>query len=181
MLPLAGSLCRNGIDESKYVLDFMIAEFIQDGLFAAIAAIGFASISLPPRRAFAYCGVIAAVGHSARYILMSPLAEVHIIPSTLIASFLVGLMSVLISHFSKIPPETYLIPSLLPMIPGIYAYKTFGGLALCLLSDTEETFNHAFYLSSYNGVMCCCLLLCMVIGAVSPIFLLGRISFQATR
>ena len=35
---------------------------LQDGFFAAIAAIGFASISNPPRQAYKYCALIAALG-----------------------------------------------------------------------------------------------------------------------
>ena len=37
---------------------------LQDGFFAAIAAIGFASISNPPRQAYKYCALIAALGLS---------------------------------------------------------------------------------------------------------------------
>ena len=48
----------------------MISEFFQDALFSAIAAIGFAAISNPPRQAYGYCAVIAAIGHSARFLMM---------------------------------------------------------------------------------------------------------------
>ena len=50
----------------------MILDILQDGLFAALAAIGFSSISNPPRKAYAYCALIAAVGHAVRYTLPSP-------------------------------------------------------------------------------------------------------------
>ena len=45
----------------------MVEKIFQDALFAAIAAIGFAAISRPPRRAYVYCALIAAVGHSLRF------------------------------------------------------------------------------------------------------------------
>ncbi|WP_301707862.1 threonine/serine exporter family protein, partial [uncultured Duncaniella sp.] len=48
----------------------MVEKIFQDALFAAIAAIGFAAISRPPRRAYVYCALIAAVGHSLRFVLM---------------------------------------------------------------------------------------------------------------
>ena len=79
------------------------------------------------------------------------------------------------------PAETSLFPSLLPMIPGIYAYKTFGGIVMCLLCDSPQAFDHYFYLFSYNGITCTAILLCMVIGATIPIFLFEKIAFQATR
>lgn len=156
--------------------------FFQDALFASIAAIGFASISNPPRKAYSYCAAIAAAGHSVRFLLMLPgVAGAHIVIATAIASFVVGTIAVLLSTRAKMPAETFLFPSLLPMIPGIYAYKTFGGLVLCLYGSDESEFMHSFYLFANNGLTCLFILLGMVIGANSPIFLLKRISFRATR
>lgn len=150
-------------------------------MFSAIAAIGFAAISRPPRNAYLYCALIAAAGHSLRYTLMYTGIDMNIIPATLIASAVIGVMAVLVSPLSKIPAETYLFPSLLPMIPGVYAYKTFAGLAMMVFSTGQEHFNHSFYLFANNALTCGCILLCMVIGAVTPIFMLKKISFQATR
>ena len=108
----------------------MIGQILQDALFAAIAAIGFAAISRPPRRAYIYCAIIAAVGHSLRYVLMNVLSwHVPIITATLVASFVIGVLAVFLSPVAKTPAETCLFPALLPMIPGMYAYKAFGGLA----------------------------------------------------
>ncbi len=160
----------------------MILEFLQDALFAAVAAVGFASISNPPRRAYLYCAIIAAVGHSLRFLLMQPsLVGLHIIFASTMAAFVVGLLAVILSPVSRTPAETCLFPSLLPMIPGIYAYKTFGGLVMCLLHSDESTFDHYFYLFASNGMTCLFILLGMVIGATIPILMLKNISFRATR
>lgn len=159
----------------------MLLQILQDALFSAIAAIGFAAISRPPREAFLYCALIAAVGHSLRYVLLNSALAMHIVPATFIAALVIGTLAVLVSPLSRIPAETYLFPSLLPMIPGVYAYKTFAGLAMCLFSTGEDSFNHDFFLFGHNAITCGCILLCMVIGAVIPIFALKKISFQATR
>lgn len=69
----------------------MLIEFLQDAFFAAIAAIGFAAISNPPRRAYLYCALIAAAGHSTRFLLMNEsLTGMHIVPATSIAALIVG-------------------------------------------------------------------------------------------
>lgn len=160
----------------------MLIEFLQDAFFAAIAAIGFAAISNPPRRAYLYCALIAAAGHSTRFLLMNEsLTGMHIVPATSIAALIVGVLAVLFSPLVRTPTETCLFPSLLPMIPGIYAYRTFGGLVMCLYQGHELGFNHYFYLFASNGLTCLFILLGMVIGATIPIFLLKNISFQATR
>lgn len=158
----------------------MLSEFFQDAFFAAIAAIGFAAISNPPRRAYIYCAVIAAAGHSARFLMMNELG-VHIVIASSLAALLIGFLAVFLSTYSKTPAETCLFPSLLPMIPGIYAYKTFGGLVMCLYHGSEAGFSHYFYLFASNGMTCLFIILGMVIGATIPIFILKNISFQATR
>ncbi len=159
----------------------MYIEIFQDALFSAIAAIGFAAISRPPKRAYLWCALIAAVAHSARFVLLHHAWHPHIVFATFAASLLVGIMAVLISPRTKIPAETFLFPSLLPMIPGIYAYKSFAALALCLFSGQQEAFEHNFYLFASNAMTCTCILLAMVTGATLPIFMFKKIAFQATR
>lgn len=151
-------------------------------MFAAIAAIGFAAISKPPRRAYVWCALLAAISHSLRFWLLHlPSGAVHIVPATFVAAMLVGVLAVIISRGVKFPPETCLFPALLPMIPGIFAYKAFGAFVLCLKAGGASDFHRAFYLFGYNGMICCAILLAMVVGATLPIFIFKRISFQSTR
>ena len=160
----------------------MLIEYLQDALFAAVAAIGFAAISNPPRRAYLFCALIAAIGHSTRFLMMhQQVFGLHIVLATTAASLLVGLLAVVLSPVAKMPAETCLFPSLLPMIPGIYAYKTFGGLVMCMYRGSEGEFSHYFYLFASNGLTCLFILIGMVTGATIPIFMLKKISFQATR
>lgn len=161
----------------------MLTQMLLDALFAALAAIGFAAISRPPRRGLLWIGLIAAVAHSSRFLMLNAVSGggMNIIAASFLASTLVGILAVFVSPLAKMPAEACLFPSLLPMIPGIYAYKSFGGLALSLLSHTEKAFDHYFSLFALNGATCLTILLAMVTGATLPIFLLSRISFTATR
>lgn len=158
----------------------MIIQLLQDAIFSAIAAVGFASISNPPRRAYIYCALIAAAGHAFRSMAINAL-DIHIVAATLLASLLIGVMAVLLSPHSRVPAETFLYPSLLPMIPGIYAYKAFAGLVMSVYQSGETQFDHYFYLFTSNGLTCFSILVAMAIGATLPIFLMKRISFTATR
>ena len=136
---------------------------LQDAFFAAVAAIGFASISNPPRSAFKYCALIAAVGHATRFCLMN-LAGWQIIPASIIA------------------PETFSFPSLLPMIPGMYAYRTFQAMFLCMTNTLDEqAFNHYAYLLEFNGLVTVCVVGGMVIGQILPMLAMKRFSFSATK
>ena len=155
---------------------------LQDGFFAAIAAIGFASISNPPRQAYKYCALIAALGHATRYVLThNAYGEMHLIGASFIASLVIGVLTVFLAPRAKCPAETFSFPALLPMIPGMYAYRTIEALLLCLTNQEEQAFNHYFYLLSYNGLTCTFIILGMVVGATLPIFLFKNTSFKATR
>lgn len=155
---------------------------IEDALLAAIAAIGFSSISNTPRRAYLTCALIAAAGHSIRYALTLPeLGGEHIIPASAAASFAVGLFAVMSAQRIKCPAEVCFFPALLPMIPGVYAYRTIQALLSCLCNTREEIFSHYFYLFMNNGLTCAFIIIVMVIGATMPVFLFKKISFTATR
>lgn len=154
----------------------------EDGLFAAMAAIGFSSISNTPRRAYLTCGLIAAVGHAIRYVLTLPeFGGMHIIVASTVASFAVGILAVLFASRIKCPAEVCFFPALLPMIPGMYAYRTIEALLSCLYHTQEDVFGHYFYLLAYNGLTCLFIILGMVAGATVPVFLFKKLSFTATR
>ncbi|MDE5805324.1 MAG: threonine/serine exporter family protein, partial [Paramuribaculum sp.] len=90
----------------------MLIDFIQDIIFSAIAAIGFAAISNPPRNAYVYCALIAAAGHSSRFLLMNiPGIEMHIVAASTIAAFIIGVLSGIVSPRTRVPAETYLYPA----------------------------------------------------------------------
>lgn len=160
----------------------MDLNILSDAFFAAMAAIGFSSISRLPLRAYPYCAAIAALGHSPRYLLMMrPAPDLHIFWASLIASFFIGTLAVLLSPKAHTPAEACFFPALLPMIPGMYAYKAFGGLAACVLNDNPDTFGYYFYQAASNGFVCLAVLLAMVVGATLPLFMFKKIAFQATR
>lgn len=155
---------------------------LEDGLFAAIAAIGFSSISNTPRRAYLTCGLIAAAGHTIRYVLTTPaIGMLHIIPASALASFAIGVLAVLFAPRIKCPAEVCFFPALLPMIPGMYAYRTIEALLSCLYHTQEDAFEHYFYLLAYNGLTCSFIILSLVVGATVPVFLFKKLSFTATR
>lgn len=152
---------------------------LQDAFFAAIASIGFASISNPPHKAYPFCAGIAAVGHSLRYFLMN-VPGMHLVLASLAASLMIGVLAVFLAPKAKTPAEAISFPALLPMIPGMYAYRTFQNLILCLKGGETE-FHHYFYLCAFNGLTCLAVLLMMAIGVTIPIFIFKRVSFRATR
>ena len=94
----------------------LIRLILLDAVMAAIAAIGFAVISNPSRKAVFVSAFLAAIGHSLRFFLIKSGLEISL--ATFVAAITIGLMSVFFAKLIHCPAEVFSFPSLLPMIPG---------------------------------------------------------------
>lgn len=158
-----------------------ITEIIQDGAFAAIAAIGFAIISNPPRKAILISALLAAIGHGLRYFLMHTAMPLEIATASFFAAFSIGLLAIPFAKAIHCPAEVFSFPSLLPMIPGMFAYKSI--LALTQFTQTKDDTASLKYLVEFchNGATTIFVLFALVVGAAIPVFIFHRQSFTATR
>lgn len=111
----------------------IVTDILLDGLFAAVAAIGFGAISDPPMRAFPRIALLAAIGHALRFTLMH-CSALDIATASLFAAFAIGMGSLWLGRGVRCPMTCLYIPALLPMVPGIYAYKTVFSLIMFLQS-----------------------------------------------
>ncbi|MDX2322541.1 MAG: threonine/serine exporter family protein [Moritella sp.] len=99
---------------------------LDDAAFAGIAALGFALLFNVPRQALLACVVFAGSTHALRSLLLH--FNVPIEWSTFIAATLLGLATVPWSRRVLIPRPVVTVAAVIPMIPGVYAYKTMTGL-----------------------------------------------------
>lgn len=160
----------------------MIAlDIISDGLFAAVAAMGFGSISDPPMRAFRYIAILAAVGYATRYCLMNFLG-VDIASASLVAALIIGTGSVWFGRKVFCPMTVLYIPALLPMVPGTYAYKTVFSLIMFLQEISSPT-QGSEYLQAmiYNGAVSFSVIFMLAVGATVPVFVLRERANSMTR
>ena len=166
---------------TKVVRPDVVKAAIADGLFAAVAGVGFAIISNPPRKALLVCALLACVGHGIRYFLMhnSNLMLDQVTAST-IAGFVIGLLAVPFAMRIHCPAECFAFPSLLPMVPGMFAYKAVRDLINIVRLPDEYTME---YVSRFfhNSSLTVLVMFGMVVGCIIPIFIFHRQSFSVTR
>ena len=181
------------------------ADIFVDGFFAAVAAIGFGAISDPPLRAFPSIALLAAAGHALRFGLMT-CAGLDITTATLCASLLIGLGfalmqwgvdiasaslcasvtigvgSLLLGGRIRCPMTVLFIPALLPMVPGIYAYKTVFALIM-LMQHTAESDAARQYMDAFllNATVTVSVVFMLAVGSTVPILLFRRRAFSLTR
>lgn len=160
----------------------LLISVLLDGAFAAVAAIGFAVISNPPRRAILGCAILAAVGHGLRYFLLEHVG-LDISAASLFAAFSIGLLSLWFASRIHCPAEVFAFPSLLPMIPGMYAYKTILALMKFLTDKSGDSTQSVELITEIfrNGLTALFVLFALVIGVALPIFLFHKRSYMMTR
>ena len=151
----------------------LISSILLDGLMAAIAATGFAVISNPPRRAIAVSAVLAAVGHAFRfYMLHSWTIDISS------ATFIIGMLGVMTAKLVKSPAEIFAFPSLLPMIPGVYAYKTILALMQFMQENQDAAvMNRLIVDICKNGITAFFIIFSLVIGVAIPMLIFKRLSY----
>ena len=94
---------------------------LDDMFFAAIPAVGFALVFNVPPKALKYCALLGALGHVTRTILMHN--DVPIVFATLVGAALISFIGVHLSHRYLAHPKVFTVAAIIPMIPGVQAYK----------------------------------------------------------
>lgn len=160
----------------------MIAvDILLDACFAAVAAIGFGAISDPPMRAFPRIALLAAVGHSLRFTLMQ-FAGIDIATASLCAAIVIGMGSLWLGRGIRCPMTALYIPALLPMVPGIYAYKAVFSLFM-FMQSLNKAGQGVEYMNSFflNATVSFSVIIMLAAGATLPIFIFKRRAFSLTR
>ena len=125
--------------------------------------------------------LLAAVGHALRFCLMS-YAGIDIATASLCAAVVIGFGSLWLGRGIRCPMTVLYIPALLPMVPGIYAYKTVFALIMFLQSLNNPgqglEYMQQFFL---NATVSFSVIILLAAGATLPIFIFNRRAFSLTR
>ena len=159
----------------------LIVDILLDGLFAAMAAMGFGAISDPPLRAYRSIAILAAVGHALRFVLMTE-CGINIAIGSLCASLTIGFGALWLGKRIQTPIPVLSIPALLPMIPGKYAYNMFFAQIMFLQNlDSMEGQQKYMEMFFFNSIVAITVIFVLAAGATLPILLFPKRTFSLTR
>jgi uncharacterized membrane protein YjjB (DUF3815 family) len=144
---------------------------LEKGFWYGLAALGFAILFNVPARTLFTIWLLAAVGGIAKLLLVK--AGANPIMATLGGSGLIGILSIEAAHFQHSPPLVFSIPSVIPMAPGVLAYRTMLGLIYLTGNPATERYSRVLAESVSNGVNAFFILLCLAVGGSLP-FLITR-------
>ncbi len=148
----------------------LLLKLLNDAIFSAVPAVGFAMVFNVPKRFLPYCALAGAVGHSTRTLLMHFTMPIEW--ATFIAAAVVGLMTIRFAKRHLAPPLMYAVAAIIPMIPGTYAYNTV--IALVQLSAQSGITSELLYQAISNGLKTVFILGALSVGLAMPSLLYYR-------
>ncbi len=100
--------------------------FIERCLWSGLAALGFAVLfNVPPRTLLAIFA-LAAAGAAVKLALLG--AAVNPVLASFLGAATIGTLSVPTAHWKHSPPAVFSIAAVIPMVPGMYAYRMMLGV-----------------------------------------------------
>lgn len=153
---------------------------LSKALFASVTALGFGLISNPPRRALAAVVLTAFLGYFTRATMLD-FAHLHIFVSCFVSALIMGSIALVFGRLTRTPATVIYIPALLPMIPGMYAYKAI--FAMLNYMNHIEMLDNAIYIDQFvvNITYVIGILFSLAIGSIMPMFVFTRSANSLTR
>jgi uncharacterized membrane protein YjjB (DUF3815 family) len=142
----------------------LLFTLLNDALFSAIPAIGFAMLFNVPRRFLPYCAMAGAIGHSCRTLLMS--IHMPIEWATFSAAAIIGVITIGFAKRHMAPPLMYSVAAVIPMIPGTYAFNTM--IALVQMIPQTQISPELTAAVIYNGLKTVFILGALAVGLAMP-------------
>jgi uncharacterized membrane protein YjjB (DUF3815 family) len=147
-------------------MDFTLLE---KGIWLGCAGVGFAVLFNVPRRTLGIIYIIAALGGLLKFFLISQ--EVGLVFAALCGASSIGFFSVLAAHYRKAPPMTFALPALIPMIPGLFAYKAMVGVIELTGEKDPEIYTKLFFETVNNGLKALFIILALAAGVAIPLLI----------
>lgn len=101
-------------------------DLIINFLFSFAATVGFSIFYNAPKKSLIPCGVIGGIGWST-YISLSNVTNMALF-SIVIASAIISLLSEISARKLKYPAINFIIPGILPLVPGVGLYNAMYAL-----------------------------------------------------
>ncbi|RDU64698.1 threonine/serine exporter family protein [Helicobacter sp. MIT 14-3879] len=152
---------------------------IIDGCFAAVAGLGFAYACNPPKRTLLISALLAAIAHAFRFYMQQN--NFGITSATFFSAFSVGILGLIFAKKLKCPTEIITFPAILPMIPGMYAYRTILSIVSFSSSNDINTQYKLLVEITNNLITTLSVALAIAVGISISLLIFYEQSFMMTR
>ena len=145
-----------------------LVEVIYKGIWCSLAAFGCGVLFNAPRGCLWMILLVGFLGGVVKFVLMLPEIGTSIVFSTFLASLTIGFTGVILGNWKRFIPMMITIPSVIPLVPGAFAYKAMLGL-MELSRTPGEDYGQIVNQTIYNGTMTLFILLAITLGVTIPL------------
>ena len=141
-------------------------------------AVGFGILFNVPLRTLFAIWLGGAIGGFLKFTLLQLTAGVVFASFT--GALAIGISSIPIAHFRHAPPMIFAIPSVIPLVPGIFAYRTMLGL-IKLTGNIGPDYNFILSETVNNGAKTLFIIMSLAMGVAVPMHLMRKESVKNIR
>lgn len=156
-----------------------LLEIITKSFWAGIAAIGFAILFNVPRRTLLPIWSMGAIGGLIKFSMMY--FHFGIVFASFMGASVIGVVSIRMAHMKNSPPLVFSIPSVIPMVPGFFAYKMMLGLIALINIENTNTYIQTLIETVNNGAKTMFILISLATGVAIPMLLLRKESVKKSK
>ena len=151
----------------------------EKGIWFGLAAVGFAVLFNVPTRTLVPIFVMGAFGGLTKAIMLH--YEINVIGASFAGATLIGFISIFFAHEKHAPPPIFAIPAVIPMVPGIFAYRMMIGL-ISLAGKLDNTaYTRIMSETTNNGLKVMFILMGLATGVGLPMLITRKDSAKDLR
>jgi len=154
----------------------ILLEIIIKSFWAGIAAIGFAILFNVPRRTLFPIWCIGAMGGLIKFTAMN--YEMGVVFASFLGAVAVGIAAIQMAHLKDSPPLVFSIPSVIPMVPGVFAYKFMLGMIALTSIENADAYIKTLIETVNNGAKMMFVLISLGTGVAIPMLLTRKESIK---
>jgi len=143
-------------------------------IWFGFAALGFASLFNVPVRTLMIIWALGAVGGLVKVSMVHLGANVVI--ASLCGASLIGFLSIIAAHSKHSPHLVFCIPAVIPMVPGVFAYKMMIGLIHLTGSIDQACYPQILSETVNNALKTFFILLSLSVGVAIPMLVTRKSS-----
>lgn len=148
-------------------------------IWFGLAAVGFGILFNVPFRTLLPIFIMGALGGFTKVALLH--VGINIVAGSLFGATLIGFLSIPFAHKKHAPPPMFAIPAVIPMVPGVLAYRMMLGL-IDLAADTDPAaYNQILSETIHNGLKVMFILMSLAIGVALPMLVTRKESAKEIR
>jgi uncharacterized membrane protein YjjB (DUF3815 family) len=151
-------------------------QILEKGIWFGFAALGFAILFNVPQRVLLTIWLFGAIGGLTKLLLLKIGAS--IILSSFGGSILIGILTIPAAHNNHAPPLVFTIPSVIPMVPGVFAYRMMLGLIELAGKPDRYEYQKILAATVSNGLNMFFILLALAVGGSLPLLITRKESVK---